>query len=127
MRCRALVVLLAVGAAFLMLAVPAGAAPRQLSIFHDDPVLRGFTEKDAEASMAEVKYLGADMVRTFVSWRDVAPQVNSPRMPEGFDPGDPNSRGYDWKNYDVFVDRADDAVEALVAEGVERAQNTFNT
>ena len=31
------------------------------------------------------------------------------------------------KELDVFVDRAADAVEALVSEGVERAQNTFNS
>ncbi len=99
--------LLAVAAACLAAPVTAGASPRQLSIFHDEPVLRGLSEQDAEASMAEVEYLGADMVRTFVSWRDVAPQVNSRVMPEGFDPGDPDSPGYDWTNYDEFVDRAE--------------------
>jgi peptidyl-tRNA hydrolase, PTH1 family len=31
------------------------------------------------------------------------------------------------KDLDVNVDRAADAVEALIAEGLERAQNTFNT
>ena len=31
------------------------------------------------------------------------------------------------KELEVFVDRAADAVEALVSEGVERAQNTFNS
>ena len=30
------------------------------------------------------------------------------------------------KDLDWFVDRAADAVEALVTEGLERAQNTFN-
>jgi len=99
--------LLAVAAAALALPVTAGASPRQLSIFHDEPVLRGFTDRSADAAMAEVEYLGADMVRTFVSWRDVAPHVNSRVMPENFDPGDPNSRGYDWGNYDAFVDRAE--------------------
>jgi len=107
MRCRDLIVLLALGAAFLALPVTAGASSSQLSIFHDEPVLRGLTDQDADDAMAEVEYLGADMVRTFVSWRDVAPQVNSRMMPEGFDPGDPDSPGYDWGNYDEFVDRAE--------------------
>jgi hypothetical protein len=107
MRCRALVVLLVVGAACSLLPATAGASPRQLSIFHDEPVLRGFTDKDADQAMAEIKYLGADMVRTFVSWRDVAPRVNSRVMPAGFDPGDPDSPGYDWSNYDAFVNRAE--------------------
>lgn len=85
----------------------AEASPRQLSIFHDEPVLRGFTERDADQAMAEVKYLGADMVRTFVAWRDVAPAVNAKEMPQGFDPGNPDSPGYDWSNYDAFVARAE--------------------
>jgi hypothetical protein len=107
MRCRPLVVLLVLGAACSILPATAGASPNQLSIFHDEPVLRGFTDKDADQAMAEVKYLGADMVRTFVSWRDVAPRVNSPVMPAGFRPGDPDSPGYDWSNYDAFVNRAE--------------------
>jgi hypothetical protein len=107
MRCRPLVVLLVLGAACSMLPATAGASPNQLSIFHDEPVLRGFTDKDADQAMAEVKYLGADMVRTFVSWRDVAPRVNSRVMPAGFRPGDPDSPGYDWSNYDAFVNRAE--------------------
>jgi len=107
MRCRGLIVLLSVGAACLALPVTAGASSSQLSIFHDEPVLRGFSEQDADDAMAEVEYLGADMVRTFVSWRDVAPQVSSPVMPEGFDPGNPDSPGYEWGNYDAFVDRAE--------------------
>jgi len=107
MRCRPLVVLLVLGAACSMLPATAGASPNQLSIFHDEPVLRGFTDKDPDQAMAEVKYLGADMVRTFVSWRDVAPRVNSRVMPAGFRPGDPDSPGYDWSNYDAFVNRAE--------------------
>ena len=31
------------------------------------------------------------------------------------------------KDLDLEVDRAADAVEALVTEGLERAQNTYNT
>ncbi|MDQ3644969.1 MAG: hypothetical protein M3356_05625, partial [Actinomycetota bacterium] len=60
MRCRPLVVLLAIAAAWCMLPATAGASARQLSIFHDEPVLRGFTDKDADEAMAEIKYLGAD-------------------------------------------------------------------
>lgn len=35
--------------------------------------------------------------------------------------------GTERKELDYFVDRAADAVEALVTEGLERAQNTYNT
>ncbi len=107
MRCSPLVMRLALGVACLALPANAGASPHQLSIFHDEPVLRGLSSQNADASMAEIEYLGADMVRTFVHWRDVAPQVDSPVMPEGFDPGDPNSPEYDWHNYDAFVNRAE--------------------
>ena len=35
--------------------------------------------------------------------------------------------GAERKELDFEVDRAADAVEALVTDGLERAQNTFNT
>lgn len=107
MRCsaRALVVLGAV----MLCAAPATAraSAGQISIFHDEPVLRGLASQNADDAMAEVKYLGADMVRTFVHWRDVAPAVDSRSMPARFDPGDPNARAYDWSTYDSFVNRAE--------------------
>lgn len=107
MRCRSLRALLLAGAALAVAPAGAAASPGQISIFQDEPVLRGFTEKDADESMREVRYLGADVVRTFVYWRDVAPRVESRTMPAGFDPGDPNSPGYDWSTYDAFVERAE--------------------
>jgi PTH1 family peptidyl-tRNA hydrolase len=35
--------------------------------------------------------------------------------------------GTERKELDWFVDRAADAVEALIGEGLERAQNTYNS
>jgi hypothetical protein len=84
----------------------ASASPRQISIMHDDAVFLGSTDNDPAAALAEAKALGADMVRTFVVWRRVAPAPSAKTPPEGFDMGDPNAPGYDWKIYDRFVDRA---------------------
>ena len=106
MRCKVLAALVLAAAALAALPAGAGASPRQISIFHDEPVLRGFSVHDAEQSMIEVRELGADMVRTFVYWSDVAPRPEARAMPEGFEPGDPNS-GYDWSTYDAFVERAE--------------------
>ena len=106
---RTLPTLLSTLAALVVLAlVPAGAdaGPRQFSIFEDDAVLLGLTDKDPEAAMAEVKYLGGDVVRAFVVWSRVAPQHRTRDVPAGFDPADPNSPGYDWSRYDEFVKRA---------------------
>ena len=99
-------VLILVAAALAALPAAAGASARQISIFADDAVLRGLSVHDAEASMREVKRLGADMVRTAVSWRRVSPRPFSRRKPGGFDVGDPRDPGYDWSSYDAFVSRA---------------------
>ena len=82
------------------------ASRNQFSILQDDAVLLGLTERDPDLAMAEAKALGVDIVRTFVVWDTVVPKPNSREMPERFDPGDPESRGYDWRYYDAFVDRA---------------------
>lgn len=84
----------------------AGASADQFSILQDDAVLLSFTERDPDLAMAEAKGLGVDVVRTFVTWNAVVPKPHSREMPERFDPGDPDSPGYDWRYYDAFVDRA---------------------
>jgi len=87
-------------------APPTGASSRQLSIFQDDAAFLGISPHDPDAAMAEAKALGADVVRTFVVWSAVSPQPESRTKPAGFDIGNPESPGYNWKPYDDFVDRA---------------------
>ena len=90
----------------LLLAAPAAASAssNQISIMQDDATFLGYdTSKSAESAMAEARFLGVDMVRTFVSWSKVSPGNQSRRKPAGFDPGDPNSPGYNWTEYDRFV------------------------
>jgi len=91
--------------ALLGLVLPAGAAAssKQISILQDDGVLLGNSPHGVEEAMAEAKELGFDSVRTFVSWSGVSPRSQSRTMPAGFDPGDPNSPGYDWARYDRFI------------------------
>jgi hypothetical protein len=95
-------------ALLLALALPgaASASPRQFSIMQDDGVFLGLSEQDPVAALAEAKALGADMVRTFVVWRRVAPAPTADAPPADVDMGDPNAPGYDWGTYDRFVDRA---------------------
>lgn len=103
---RTLLLTVAALAAFALVPAGASAGSKQFSIFEDDAVLLGLTDKDPDKAMAEVRYLGADVVRVFVVWSRVSPGKKSRLMPAGFDPADPNSAGYDWGIYDKFVERA---------------------
>ncbi len=103
---RTLLLTAAVLTLFALVPAGASAGSKQFSIFEDDAVLLGLTDKDPEAAMAEAKYLGADVVRVFVVWSRVSPDKKSRTIPAGFDPADPNSAGYDWGLYDQFVARA---------------------
>ncbi len=98
--------LLAAALALAFVPSTAGASPNQFSILQDDAVLLSLTERDPDLAMAEAKGLGVDVVRTFVTWNAVVPRPQSREMPERFDAADPNSKGYDWRYYDAFVDRA---------------------
>ena len=89
-----------------VVAPPAAASTRQLSIVQDDAAFLGISGHNPDAAIAEAKSLGADVVRTFVVWKSVSPQPESREMPAGFDPGNPDSPGYDWSVYDAFIDRA---------------------
>ena len=90
----------------MLLAAPAAASAssNQISIMQDDATFLGYdTSKSAESAMAEARYLGVDMVRSFVSWSKVSPDPTGKTVPAGFDPGDPSSPGYNWTEYDRFV------------------------
>ena len=103
---RTLLLTAAILAAVACVPSPASAGSKQFSIFEDEAVLLGLTDKDPEQAMAEVRYLGADVVRVFVVWSRVSPRPKARSTPPGFDPADPNSAGYDWSIYDGFVARA---------------------
>ncbi len=89
-----------------MTCAPAAASSRQLTIMQDDGVFLGVSPHDPEKAMADAKALGVDVVRVFVTWSHVAPAPTSREMPAGFDPGNPDSAGYDWSRYDALVERA---------------------
>ena len=103
---RTLLLTVAMLAALACVPSAASAGAKQFSIFEDDAVLLGLTDKDPEKAMAEVRYLGADVVRVFVVWSRVSPSEEARTVPAGFDAADPNSAGYDWSLYDQFVARA---------------------
>ena len=100
------VAIAAVLLAMAVTAAPAAGSSRQLSIFQDDAAFLGISSHDPDKAMQEAKALGADVARTFVVWNEVSPDPESRTVPEGFDIGNPDSPGYDWKIYDDFVDRA---------------------
>lgn len=100
---------IALGALLLTgLAAPgsARASSTQFSILQDDGVLLGSTPHDPNKAMAEAKALGVDVVRVGIGWSKVSPKPLSRTIPAGFDVGNPNSPGYDWRYYDNFVERA---------------------
>lgn len=67
-----------------------------------------YTGSTADTAFERTRAAGATAVRTYVSWRAVAPDSRPPN----FDPTDPGSSRYDWN----FVD---EEVEKAVAYGIE--------
>jgi hypothetical protein len=106
-RRRTRLATLAVLALAALVLVPSGAAASssQLSIIQDDATFVYGSGRDQEAAIAEAKLLGADAIRVFISWHSVSPGQDSRRRPDGFDPGDPDSEGYNWQLYDALVER----------------------
>jgi hypothetical protein len=92
-------------AALALLPAAASAGPAQLSIIQDDATFV-YGKHDPEAAIADAKALGADAIRVFVSWHSVSPGQDERQRPAGFDPGDPDSAGYNWHLYDALVERA---------------------
>jgi hypothetical protein len=91
--------LCAAGAAALaVLASPAAASGRQLTIMHDEALLLRSGPTVRDHTLDELKGLGTDIVKIPVYWQEVAP---GPRRPAGFDGTDPND--YNWSAYDGLV------------------------
>ncbi len=74
-------------AALAVLAVPstAPASPRQLSLIQDARELLGLSGQDPAASMAELKRLGVDVVRTNVIFHKKG--IHGHRKPQPCPPG----------------------------------------
>lgn len=49
------------------------------------------------------RVLGVDYVRVQAYWDAVSPATNSPTIPAGFDPSNPNSPGYNWAPLDAAI------------------------
>ena len=88
--------------AFLAIAGAANASTRQMAIFQDDKQLitRGPAIRDEK--LDEIKALGVDVVKFYVTWTEIAP--NGPVKPAGYNGAD--LRSYDearWEAYDGLV------------------------
>jgi len=99
-RLRACSLLVALAA--LLAPQAANAAPGQLSIFQDDRLL-GATATNPAGTMAEVRALGADIVRTNVIYHKIYKTPRDRRKPAGFQASNPNSSKYNWAPIDRLV------------------------
>ena len=52
---------------------------------------------------AQWRGFGVDYVRIQAYWDALSPATNSPTMPAGFNPADPNSPGYNWGPLDAAI------------------------
>ena len=92
------------------LAVPsaASASSSQLSLIQEDRELLAFSGVGPEGTMAEMKALGVDVVRTNVIYYKTYKQPRQRRKPAGFNASNPNSPQYDWTRTDRLVDLAEE-------------------
>jgi len=85
------------------------------------PLTLGIHEPDADggdtAVVAELGERGAQMIRSTVGWREVAPEAAS--KPAGFDAADPADPQYRWGRVDAFV-------RAAHARGLKPLITTLN-
>jgi hypothetical protein len=97
---------LALVALALLAPAAVSASSTQLSIMQDDATFVYGSKHDPEQAFAAAKLLGVDAIRVFLSWHSVSPGQDSRRRPASFDPGNPDSEGYNWQLYDQLVERA---------------------
>ena len=103
---RLLVCALLAATAALLAPSVASASTGQLSLIQDDRELFGLGGHDPAGVMAEMKSLGADVVRTNVIFYKVYKKPSQRKRPAGFNPADPNSAQYDWSGTDRLVQLA---------------------
>src|ERR671931_81410 len=88
-------------------AAPAHASKTQESIFQDDRALIFSGDAKRQATLDEIKALGATTVHSLVFWNSIAPDPNSKTKPAGFDGSDPNAYPAGaWDQYDALVKEA---------------------
>ena len=85
-------------------AAPAGARADAITIFEAPRELRSADAALRDATLDEIRDLGAGWLRVVLYWRDVAPAPKQQDVPR-FDERDP--RGYDWSVYDRIIKGAD--------------------
>ncbi|MGH2884299.1 MAG: hypothetical protein ACRDPA_16670, partial [Solirubrobacteraceae bacterium] len=87
-------------AALLIPAAAALASQTQVSVIEDDAHLQA----DPAGTLAQMRALGADVVRVSVPWQMIAPAPNSALPPSGFDASDPAAYpAANWKLWDTIV------------------------
>ena len=96
--------LLVACAASMLAAAPADASRTQESVFEDEhELLQRGPERQASA-LDDIDALGADSIRSLVSWNQLAPAPTSKRRPKGFDGADPAAYpAAGWDRYDDLV------------------------
>jgi hypothetical protein len=90
----------------------AQASETQESIFQDDDRLLHTSHREADATLQELRDLGADRIRLSVIWRDYAPAHTSASRPD-FNGGDPGA--YPAEKFDHL----DHVIRAAKARGIE--------
>ena len=87
-------------------ATPAGASKTQESIFQDDRLLLESGADTRNATLDELKALGADTIRVNAIWARIAPERDSTTKP-GFDAADPGAYPADnWAALDSLLQGA---------------------
>jgi hypothetical protein len=93
--------LLAIAAAFALVALPApaSASSSQVSVFEDDIALF----QNPVGTMQELRHLGVTRVRVLIRWSFIAPNANSRKRPS-FNASNPNAYpAKNWAQYDAIV------------------------
>jgi len=86
--------------AIVVPAAPAHASPTQLSVIEDDTHLQA----NPAGTLAQIRALGAEVVRVSMPWQAVAPAPNSAHAPRGFDASDPAAYpAANWEVWDAIV------------------------
>ena len=101
-------------------AAPAHASKTQESIFQDDRALIFSGDATRQATLDQIKALGATTVHSLVFWNSIAPDPNSKTKPAGFNAADPNAYPPGaFDQYDALVREASARGLSLVLSPVE--------
>ena len=103
---RLLVTAMLVTGLLAAIAAPAGASKTQESIFQDDRLLFTDSAAQRDATLDELKGLGADTIRVNAIWARIAPERDSTTKPS-FDASDPGAYpAANWAQLDAIVQGA---------------------